>query len=216
MSWCLFHSLVREILLYKWGKMIMKGISTMSLSIVSWQMSYWNVIPLQRCDNTSVEVGHRIIESYNQNSSGSKVPVPLLWAGTPSSTRPALPKLDLNTSSQGPSTNSQCLTTIMVKHFLIIVNLNLPSFSVKPPPFVLSLHALVKSTSPAFLWAHFKHWRAVTRSTHSILFSRLTNYTLQYRFNRLQNCPPSKSTNQSETWGPIITSYSFLSVLNFH
>jgi len=37
------------------------------------------------------------------------------------------------------------------KEFLLIFNLNLPSFSLKPLPLVLSLHALVKSPSPALL-----------------------------------------------------------------
>ena len=35
-----------------------------------------------------------------------------------------------------------------MKNFLLISNLNLPSFSLEPFPHVLSLHTLVKSPSP--------------------------------------------------------------------
>ena len=45
----------------------------------------------------------------------------------------------------------QCLTTFTVNNFFLISNL--PSFSLKPLPLVLSLHALVNSPSPAFLEA---------------------------------------------------------------
>jgi len=41
----------------------------------------------------------------------------------------------------------QGLTTLRVKNFFITANLNLPSFSLKPLPLVLSLHALVRSPS---------------------------------------------------------------------
>ncbi|KAK4812888.1 LOW QUALITY PROTEIN: hypothetical protein QYF61_024244 [Mycteria americana] len=40
---------------------------------------------------------------------------------------------------------------LIVKSFFLISNLNLLSFSLKPLPLALSLHALVKSPSPAFL-----------------------------------------------------------------
>ena len=68
----------------------------------------------------------------------------------------ALSNLALNTSREGASTASlgnlfQCLASLIVKNFFLIPNLNLPSFSLKPIPLVLSLHALVKSSSPAFL-----------------------------------------------------------------
>ncbi|KAK4822238.1 hypothetical protein QYF61_011879 [Mycteria americana] len=57
-------------------------------------------------------------------------------------------------AGNGASTTSlgnlfQCLTTLIVKNFFLISSLNLPSFSLKPLPLVLSLHALVKSPSPA-------------------------------------------------------------------
>jgi len=66
--------------------------------------------------------------------------------------------LALNTAREGAATASlgnlcQCLTTLMMKNFFLISHLNLPSFSLQPFPLVLSLHTLVKSPSPSFLWA---------------------------------------------------------------
>ena len=66
--------------------------------------------------------------------------------------------LALNTVREGAATASlgnlcQGLTTLMVKNFFLMSNLNLPSFSVQPFPLVLSLHTLVNSPSPAFLQA---------------------------------------------------------------
>jgi len=57
--------------------------------------------------------------------------------------------LALNTSGEGAATASpgnlfQCLTTLMVKNFFLISNLNLPSFSLEPLSLVLTLHTLVK------------------------------------------------------------------------
>jgi len=68
----------------------------------------------------------------------------------------ALSNLALNPAREGAATAAvgnlcQGLTTLRVKNFFLIANLNLPSFSLKPLPLVLSLHALVKSPSPAFL-----------------------------------------------------------------
>jgi len=62
--------------------------------------------------------------------------------------------LALNTARNGAGTASlgnmcQGLTTLTVKSFFCLSNLNLLSFSLKPSPLVLSLHALVKSPSPA-------------------------------------------------------------------
>jgi len=85
------------------------------------------------------------------------VPTPLPWAGTPSTRLLKAPSnLALNTSREGASTAPlgnlfQCLTTLIVKKFFLISNLNLPSFSLKPLPLaLLSLHAHVKSHAPAF------------------------------------------------------------------
>jgi len=60
--------------------------------------------------------------------------------------------LTSNTSREGASTAAvgnlfQCLTTLRIKNFFIICDLNLPYFSLQPFPLVLSLHALVKSLS---------------------------------------------------------------------
>jgi len=62
--------------------------------------------------------------------------------------------LALSTARAGAATaslGSLGLTTLRVMNFFLISNLNLPSLSLKPLPLVLSLHALVKSPSPAFL-----------------------------------------------------------------
>jgi len=64
-------------------------------------------------------------------------------------------KVALNTAREGASTASpgnlfQYLTTLIVKNFLLLSNLNLPSFSLKPLPLAPSLHALVRGPSPAF------------------------------------------------------------------
>jgi len=64
--------------------------------------------------------------------------------------------LALDTAREGADTASlgnlfQCLNTLIIKNFFFITSLNLSSFSLKPLPLVLSLHALVKSPSPAFL-----------------------------------------------------------------
>ena len=63
----------------------------------------------------------------------------------------ALSSLTLNVSRNGASSSTlgnlcQCLT-IIVKNFLFIYDLNLPSFSLKPFPFVLSQQTLLKSLS---------------------------------------------------------------------
>jgi len=42
----------------------------------------------------------------------------------------------------------QCITTLCVKNFLLISNLNLPCLSLKPFPLVLSLFNLINSHSP--------------------------------------------------------------------
>jgi len=64
--------------------------------------------------------------------------------------------LGLNTAREGAATAAlgnlpQCFTTLMVKNFFLVCNLNLPSFSLQPFPLFLSLLILVKSPSPSFL-----------------------------------------------------------------
>ncbi|KAK4810366.1 hypothetical protein QYF61_019285 [Mycteria americana] len=75
----------------------------------------------------------------------------------------ALSSLSLNVSRDGAPTTSrgnlfQCFTTLIVKKFFLISTLNLPSFSLKPLPLVLSQQALLKScnkvsTEPSLLQA---------------------------------------------------------------
>ena len=119
------------------------------------------ISPLLRWTKASSErsYNHRIIESQNHR---------MVWVGkdlkyhlvpTPSAMgrnifhlirllrAPSNPPL--NTAREGVSTTSlgnllQCLSTLMVKNFFLISNPNLPSFSLKPLPLVLPLHALVK------------------------------------------------------------------------
>ena len=79
------------------------------------------------------------------------------WAGTPSTSpgcpvQPGLEHFQGGAAAASLGNLGQCLTTLMVKNFFVISGLNLPSFSLKPLPLVLSLHALFKSPSPAFFW----------------------------------------------------------------
>ena len=53
----------------------------------------------------------------------------------------------------------QCFTTLIVKNIFLTSSLNLPSFSLKPLPLVLSQQALLKCLSPSFLQAPFKYWK---------------------------------------------------------
>ena len=64
--------------------------------------------------------------------------------------------LTLSVSRDGEPTPSlgnllQCLTTLIIKNLFLISNLNLPSFSWKPFPLVLSQPTLLQSLSPSFL-----------------------------------------------------------------
>jgi len=67
----------------------------------------------------------------------------------------------------------QCVTTFWVKNFLLISNLNLPCVSLRPFPLVLSLLILINSCSLFCLYTPFNYWKAVMRSTQSLLFSKL-------------------------------------------
>ncbi|NWH93688.1 SNRK kinase, partial [Aegithalos caudatus] len=73
------------------------------------------------------------------------------------------------------SLDDLCLTTSMVKDFFLISNVNLPSLSLKPSAFVLSLHGHVKSLSPALL------------SSQNLLFSRL-NYPSSHSLSPQERC----------------------------
>jgi len=75
--------------------------------------------------------------------------------------------LALSTSREQASTTFlgnlfQCLATLKVKNFFLLPNQNLPPFSLKLLPFVLSLHAFVD-------------WKTAIRSLWSLFFSRLNN-----------------------------------------
>jgi len=66
-------------------------------------------------------------------------------------------QLTLNSSKEAASKTSlgilfQWFTTRIVKNFFLLSNLNLPSFTLKPLPLVLSLQVPLKSLSPFFLW----------------------------------------------------------------
>lgn len=97
-----------------------------------------------------------------------------LCAGT-SPTRAGCLNLALNTSSNEISTASlgnlfQCLTTLIVENFFLMSDLNLPSFSLKPLPLVLSLHFSDKKVSPHLLrQAPFRYCRATVMSLEPLL-----------------------------------------------
>ena len=89
----------------------------------------------------------------------------------------ATSSLALNASRDGASTASlgnlfQCVTTLWVKNFLLISNLNLPCLSLKPFPLVLSLTTLINSCSPSCIYAPFKYWKAAMRFPWSLLFPK--------------------------------------------
>ena len=84
----------------------------------------------------------------------------------------------------------QCVTTLCVKNFLLISNLNLPCLSLKPFPLVPSLSTLVNSYSPSCLYATFKYWKATMRCPLSLLFSKL-------------NKPSSLNLQSWQMWGGV-------------
>ena len=67
----------------------------------------------------------------------------------------------------------QCVTTLCVKNFLLISNLNLPCPSLKPFSLVLSLSTLVNNHYPSCLYAPFKYWKATVKCFWTLLFSKL-------------------------------------------
>ena len=119
--------------------------------------------PLQRfafCENTNSSgiVQELKVSLESQNGLGWKGPYrssssnpPAMGRDTFHQTRllKAPANLALNTAREGAATASlgslcQCLTTLMVKNFFLISNLDLPSFSFEPFPLVLSLHISFK------------------------------------------------------------------------
>ena len=93
--------------------------------------------------------------------------------------------LNSNVSRDGVSTTSignlfQYLTTLVVEVFLIS-SLNLPSFSLKPCPLVLSQHTSLKSRFSSSSWPLFRYRRTTTKSLQSLFFSRLNSPPLSAR-----------------------------------
>ena len=109
-----------------------------------------------------------------------------------------LPSRALNASRDGASTTSlgkllQCVTTLCVKNFLQISNLNYPCLSLRPFSFVLSLSNLVNWCTTSCLYVPFKYWKAAMRFHWSFLFSKLNKLSslnlssLEYPLARLQS-----------------------------
>ena len=82
----------------------------------------------------------------------------------------------------------QCITTLWVKNFLLISNLNLPCPSWKPFPLVLSLSTLINSCSPSCLYVPFKYWKATMRSPWSLLFSKLNKMVRAFLQRGFSSC----------------------------
>ena len=116
-----------------------------------------------------------IIESYHRmawvEKDHSDHPVstsPALCRVTNHQTRlpRATSSLALNAARDGAFTTSlgnlfQCFTTLWVKNFLLISNLNLPCLSLKPFSLALSLSTLVNSCSPSWLYAPLSYWKRI-------------------------------------------------------
>lgn len=66
-----------------------------------------------------------------------------------------------------------CLVSLTVEIFFLKSNLNLSFFNFKPFPPVLSLHTIVKSSSPVLFQAPFGYCKVLYR--HSVVLSRLNN-----------------------------------------
>lgn len=113
----------------------------------------------------------------------------------------------LNNSRGGASSTSpcnllQCNSTLQVKNFFLVSNLNLSSLSLKQLPLVLSLWALVKSLSPSLLYVPFVYWKATVRSPQGLLCSRL-------------NKPSSLTLFSSETDLDALFEWYFVNLINF-
>ena len=103
--------------------------------------------------------------------------------------------LVLNASGDGASTASlgnlfQCLTTLWVKNFLLISNLNLPSFSLKLLLLVLSLHDPVKSPLQLYCSPHLNTGRLQSGLPGD--FSRLNDFSFHSLFIIERTIQPSE------------------------
>ena len=67
----------------------------------------------------------------------------------------------------------QCITTLWVKNFLLISNLNHPCLSLGLFLLILPLSTLTNSRSPSCSYAPLKYWKAPVRSPQNLLFSKL-------------------------------------------
>jgi len=74
----------------------------------------------------------------------------------------------------------------------------------KPLPLVLSLHALVKSPSPACFQAPFRYWQAAIRSPRSLLFSRLNSPNSLSLFSQERCCGPPLELPQQVDVCPVL------------
>ena len=70
-----------------------------------------------------------------------------------SSIQPVLEHFRGGTPTTSLDNLSQCLTTLIIKHFLLMSNVNLLSFSLKPLPLVLSSRSFGCSVSLRALWS---------------------------------------------------------------
>lgn len=110
----------------------------------------------------------------------------------------------------------QCLTALTVNNFFLVSSLNLPSSSLKPFPLVQLLHALIKSSSPAFVQVPFMYWNLLSDLfTENKFYKKkvlilsccrsLKSYQLQCPF-KLQNLglQLSKNHNNKNEHGGIV------------
>ena len=140
----------------------------------NWHKIILNVITKQHMESYK----HRMVwVGRDFRSSGCNVPAVSMDTYHKSRLLKAPSSLALNTS-RTPATSLgnlfQCLTTLIVKNFFLLSNLNFPSFSLKPLLLVLSLHTLVKTLSSFFV-GPFRYWKAAMRSAQSLLFSRMNS-----------------------------------------
>ena len=122
--------------------------------------------------------------------------------------------LALNTSREGASTTSlgnlfHCLTTLIVKNFFLLSKLNLPSFTFKSLPLVLSLPALVKKSISSFLASPLQVLKAAIRSAQNLLFSKLNNPS-SLSLSSQERCSIPLLTFVALLWTHFNSSMSFL------
>ena len=126
----------------------------------------------------------------------------------------ATSSLAFNAPRDGASTASlgnlfQCVTTLGVKSYLLISNLNLPCPSLKPFPLVLSLSTLVNSLSTSCLYAPFKYWKATMRSPQILLLSK-QNKPSSLSLSSQERCSSPQIISVALLWTRSKSSTSFL------